>query len=135
MSSADKIHPTVAPPARLAGSAWLAAGLALLMAGCAGGAPQDREARADAAACRALVSSAYTRQNRADYFRESQTDMPFASTGTPGVTSAGLGMQYAYNREERSCVRGSAANIAGSNTTGEPVATPTITVQPTTGVP
>jgi hypothetical protein len=111
--------------------AALLAALIILPGGCAGeDGPATRVTRADDAQCRAIVSSAYDRQNRADILRGDQRDSPFAAGGTQGVLSAGLGTQFGYNQEIRSCERGSAANVGGSNTTGQATATPTITVVP-----
>ena len=117
-------------PSRAATGFLTTAGLIALLGGCAGAGPQSRETRADNAACRSTVSAAYDRQNRADYYRPSQTDSPFSGSGTPGVTSAGLGQQYRYDDAVQSCERGSAANVSGSNAAGHGTATPTITVMP-----
>jgi hypothetical protein len=97
-------------------AAMLAGTAIAVLAGCAGGAQRPSANVATVNACRSLVDSAYDRQNRADQYRESQRDTPFASSGTPSVTTAGLGERYGRDTDVANCVRGSAANVTGVGT-------------------
>ena len=67
---------------------------AIILSGCADGAPQSPQAQADAAtnaACRQRANEVFDRQNRgAIYSANSSANSPFSANFTPDVTSRGL---------------------------------------------
>ncbi len=89
----------------------LAALACLIMAGCAAP-PPSRQAsanNADRAACRQRADEIYNKQNRADTYRAdsfttSSLDSPYASTGLPGVPSAGLSSAFARDNLVSDCL-------------------------------
>lgn len=86
------------------------------LAACGGGAPPPRsQSQNDYLACRSLADTTYEKQNRGDFIRPDNRDSPFAGSGTGGNTSAGLSQRFGRDNDIASCVRGSAANVSGSN--------------------
>lgn len=87
------------------------AALALALAGCAQSQAISRShaSAAAVAACRTRADTIYNQRNRgevykADTFATSSRDSPFATTGLPGNTSAGLGSQYQRDQFQDDCL-------------------------------
>lgn len=99
--------------------ALLAAPALAIVAGCASPARYDHASAADRAACRQRADEVYTLQNRdaayrADQYATSTRDSPFASNGTPGVTTSSLFGQYARQQMVSDCLNSVAGNVGSS---------------------
>lgn len=97
----------------------LALSLLALAAGCARPAEQSRASLADRAACRQRADEVYTLQNRdavyrADSYATSTRDSPYASNGTPGVTTSDLFGQYARQQMVSDCLNSVAGNVGAA---------------------
>ena len=85
--------------------------------------PTRSPAQAAAAACRSRADEIYLKQNRSILSERSQRDNPYASTGSPGITTEGLGQQYGRDVMIADCIRntGPASGAAGAGTSTSPV--------------
>lgn len=95
---------------RLPASRRVAPGLAVLavaglaLAGC-NSAPMSRSDQAAVSACRAEADRVDAQQNRYELSERSQRDSPLSSSGTIGITSAGLGQLYGRDVDIETCLR------------------------------
>lgn len=100
-----------------------AAVLALLAAaGCAP--PQTTSSRQDAAAlaaCRTRTDQVYQKQNRYLMSERDQRDTPYASTGLPSNTAAGLGQRFGYDQMLAGCLN---QNGPAAGTSSQPGTAP-----------
>ena len=106
-------------PSRTAMALLCLAALPPALAGCTQSAAIARShaSAAAAVACRQRADQVYDRQNRADVYRSdtyetSTRDSPFASTGLPGVTTAGLSSRYQYAQLQDDCLNNSGSGAA-----------------------
>ena len=100
--------PAPSPSRRHAACGWGGrAALALLLgvAACAPAAPMTSADRAALGACRLEADRTYAQQNRYLLSERSQRDSPLSSSGTLGVTSAGLGQLYGRDQDVEDCLR------------------------------
>ncbi len=106
--------------------AAFALAVALLAPGCAPWAtkPQSRVSAAAAAACRSRTDQVYERQNRYLLSERDTRDSPFSTSGTTGITSAGLSQRFARDSMYDSCI-GSNAPDLGNTPASAPGQTPT----------
>ena len=92
-----------------------AAALLVVLGGCqfggAGAGAGDRQA---VAACKADADRTYLQQNRVLLSERSQRDTPFSSSGTVGVTSAGLPQLYGRSSDVEACLRRRQASAAAA---------------------
>ena len=89
--------------------------LALLAAGCTPP-PPTSSSRANAAAlasCRASTNQSFDRQNRYLLSERSTVDVPFSTSGNPGVTTRGLTQRYDYDTQLASCLGASGGSTQG----------------------
>ena len=79
----------------------------LICAACQPAQPMSKAARADYQACRTRADQVYDRQNRSELSERDTRDTPFATSGLPGITSAGLSNRYARDNLLAGCTGGS----------------------------
>ncbi len=92
-------------PAALGWRPRLALAVALGLAACAPAPPMSSSDRAALGACRLEADRTYAQQNRYLLSERSQRDTPLSSSGTLGVTSAGLGSLYGRDQDVEDCLR------------------------------
>ena len=78
----------------------------LLCGACQPAQPMSKAARADYQACRARADQVYNQQNRAMLSERDTRDAPFATSGLPGITSAGLSSRYSRDSLLAGCTGG-----------------------------
>ena len=106
--------------------------LGLLLGGCAAG-PQTRQqqtSEAQKSACRKRANEVYAKQNRdelynSDTYQSDTRDSPFSTSGLPGITTRGLGGEYARENLVSDCLDDAAGNVGNSANDTPPVATGT----------
>ncbi len=97
-----------------------AVALILLAGGCGSSRSSGQQASAaQKAACRQRADQVYASQNRADLYNSDRyqtttRDAPFATSGLPGITSRGLGGQYARETLISDCLNDVAGNVGNS---------------------
>lgn len=89
----------------------------LVLLGACQTAPQSRVSRADRDACRARADAIYQQQHRADLSVRDTRDSPFATSGLPGITSAGLSSLFARDDLVADCTNGAQPIDAGTGPT------------------
>ncbi len=84
----------------------LSASLIILAAlsSCAPRSPAAEAERAATLACRRQADQVYLKQNRFLLSQRDTTATPFSSSGSSGVTSAGLGQAYGRDEMVQSCM-------------------------------
>jgi hypothetical protein len=84
------------------------------LSACSAPLPPERQTAASktAAACRSRADEIFLKQNRALLSERTQRDNPFASTGSPGITTEGLGQQYGRDVMIADCIRSTGAASA-----------------------
>ncbi len=92
----------------------LALAAALLSGGCAAlpRTPQSKVSAAAAAACRHRTDQTYQRQNRYLLSERDTRDAPFSTSGTTGITSAGLSQRFARDSLYDSCIGSNAPDTS-----------------------
>jgi hypothetical protein len=83
----------------------------LMLAGCAGSAPQSRASAAQRIACGHRADEVFQLQNRgavyqSDQYVSSTRDAPFSSLGTVGVQTTSLSDLYARDKIQSDCIDG-----------------------------
>lgn len=86
---------------------------------------QSTASPATRAACRQRADEVYTRQNRADIYRDdnfdaNKRDSPFATSSVLGEPTRALSARYGREQLLDDCVRGSAGNIGSSPDAPDP---------------
>lgn len=79
---------------------------ALACGACQPAQPMTKAARADYQACRARADQVFDQQNRATLSERDTRDSPYATSGIPGITSAGLGSRYSRDSLVAGCSPG-----------------------------
>lgn len=109
----------IAPPLRRAVAFGALAALLLAAGGCGSRSSGQQASAAQKAACRQRADQVYASQNRADLYNSDRyqtttRDAPFATSGLPGITSRGLGGQYARETLISDCLNDVAGNVGNS---------------------
>lgn len=114
----------------------LLAAASLLLAACSGAQPPGQQASAaQKAACRQRADEVYAKQNRAelynsDTYQSDTRDSPFAVAGLPGITTRGLGGQYARDNLVSDCLNDAAGNVGNSAYDPAPASAPSAPATP-----
>jgi hypothetical protein len=83
----------------------------LMLAGCAGSAPESRATAAQRSACGRRADEVFQQQNRnavyqSDQYVSSTRDAPFSSIGTVGQQTTSLSDLYARDKIQSDCIDG-----------------------------